>query len=112
MLRQELGQSIRSKKAVREGSQRGLVVVLTSLLAAWRTKAGLGPFSETKDVQWVDGGPNNPDFTCVSEPEPEYTDEPLAAKFARIRFARIRFGYLDLCSNFAIRRACSHSSTL
>ena len=35
----------------------GLIVVLVPLLAVWRTEAG--PLSETKDVQWVDGGPNN-----------------------------------------------------
>jgi hypothetical protein len=48
----------------------GLVVVLVPLLAAWRTQAGTGPLSETKDVQWVDGGPNNPDLTRVSDQSP------------------------------------------
>ena len=37
----------------------GLVVRLVPLLAAWHTEAGLFLLSETKDVQWVDGGPNN-----------------------------------------------------
>ena len=46
----------------------GLVVVLVPLLAVWRTEAG--PLSETKDVQWVDGGPNNPDLTRVSDLSP------------------------------------------
>jgi hypothetical protein len=44
----------------------GLVVVLVPLVADWRTEAGTSPLSETKDVQWVDGGPNNPDLTRVS----------------------------------------------
>jgi hypothetical protein len=39
---------------------------LTPLLAAWRTEAGLGPFSETKDVQWVDGDPNSLVAHCNS----------------------------------------------
>jgi hypothetical protein len=48
----------------------GLVVVLVPLLAVWRTEAGTGPLSETRDVQWVEGGPNNPDLTRVSDQSP------------------------------------------
>jgi hypothetical protein len=48
----------------------GLVAVLVPLLAAWRTEVGTGSLSETKDVQWVDGGPNNPDLTRVSDQSP------------------------------------------
>jgi len=45
----------------------GLAVGLVPLLAVWRTEPGTGPLSETRDVQWVDGGPNNPDLTRVSD---------------------------------------------
>jgi hypothetical protein len=48
----------------------GPVVVLVPLLAAWRTEAGRGPLSKTKDVLRVDGGPNNPDLTRVSDQSP------------------------------------------
>jgi hypothetical protein len=48
----------------------GLVAVLVPLLADWRTEAGMVPLSETRDVQWVDGGPNNPDLTRVSDQSP------------------------------------------
>jgi len=44
------------------------VAVLVPLLVAWRT--GTGALSETRDVQWVDGGPNNPDLTLVSDQSP------------------------------------------
>ena len=47
----------------------GLMVVLVPLLAAWQIGAATG-LSETKKVQWVEGGPNNPDLSLVSDQNP------------------------------------------
>jgi len=48
----------------------GILGVLVAILAAWRIEENSALVPATAVVKWIDGGPNNPDLTSVSDQSP------------------------------------------